>query len=316
MLHCALIFLPEYTVSIARQASEITLPAVNLGWGTVLQFLCSQFPFINEAVWRERIATGKVHWFNGAAISADTPFMPSKRLCYYREVTAEPVIPFAHRILYRDEHIIVADKPHFLPVTPGGEYVNECLLARLQRETGIADMVPVHRLDRDTAGLVLFSINAQSRPAYYQLFSSGTIRKQYQAVARLTPRQQEQQLPVNWHIANRIEKSTPRFINAIVPGKVNAVSDISLIKRHNELGLFELIPDTGKTHQLRLHMLSIGSPILNDNYYPVLQPKQIPQLDRPLQLLAMTLSFTDPITTLPYIFVSRQRLDLTSRLPR
>ena len=303
-------------MSIARQASEITLPAVNNGWGTVLQFLCSQFPFISEAVWRDRIATGKVHWFNGAAISADTPFMPSKRLCYYREVTAEQVIPFAHRIVYRDEHIIVADKPHFLPVTPGGEYVNECLLARLQRETGIADMVPVHRLDRDTAGLVLFSINAQSRPAYYQLFSSGTIRKRYQAVARLTPEQQGQQLPVNWHIANRIEKSTPRFINAIVPGKVNAVSDISLIKRHNDLGLFELTPDTGKTHQLRLHMLSIGSPILNDNYYPVLQPKQTPQFDRPLQLLAMTLCFTDPITTLPYIFVSQQRLDLTSRLLR
>jgi len=310
MLHCALIFTLGNTVSIARQASEITLPAVNNGWGTVLQFLCSQFPFISEAVWRERIATGKVHWFNGEAITTDTPFMPSKRLCYYREVAAEPVIPFTHGIVYRDEHIIVADKPHFLPVTPGGEYVNECLLARLQRETGIADIVPVHRLDRDTAGLVLFSINAHSRPAYYQLFSSGTIRKQYQAVARLARKQQEQELPVNWHIANRIEKSTPRFINAIVPGEVNAVSDISLIKRNNDLGLFELTPYTGKTHQLRLHMLSIGSPILHDNYYPVLQPKQAPQFDMPLHLLAMTLSFIDPITKLPRIFVSQQRLDL------
>lgn len=295
-------------MSIARQASEITLPAVNSGWHTVLQFLCSQFPFISEAVWRERIATGKVHWFNGEAITKDTPFQPSKRLCYYREVAAEPVIPCAHQILHQDKHIIVADKPHFLPVTPGGEYVNECLLARLQRETGIADLVPVHRLDRDTAGLVLFSLNPHSRSAYYQLFSNGTICKQYQAVARLTPKQQGQELPVNWHIANRIEKSTPRFINAIVPGEVNAVSDISLIKRDNDLGLFELTPHTGKTHQLRLHMLSLGMPIMHDNYYPELKPKRAPQPDKPLQLLAKSLSFIDPVTGSEHCFNSRFEL--------
>ncbi|MDX1392168.1 MAG: pseudouridine synthase, partial [Rheinheimera sp.] len=144
-------------MSIAVQASEITLPAQNNGWQTVLQFLCSQFPYIAQDVWRQRIAAGKVHWFNGAAISEQTPFQPSKRLCYYREVVAEPLIPFAHHIVYQDAHILVADKPHFLPVTPGGDYVNECLLMRLKCQTGIDDLVPVHRLDRETAGLVLFS---------------------------------------------------------------------------------------------------------------------------------------------------------------
>ncbi|GHG60573.1 hypothetical protein GCM10010919_04140 [Alishewanella longhuensis] len=173
-------------MSIAKQASEITLPAVNQGWHTLLQFLCSQFPYISEEIWRERITAGKVHWFNGEAITTDTPFLPSKRLCYYREVVAEPHIPFEQQIVYQDAHILVADKPHFLPVTPGGEYVNECLLARLQRDTGITDIVPLHRLDRDTAGLVLFSINAASRPAYYQLFSQQQIKKQYLAVAPLT----------------------------------------------------------------------------------------------------------------------------------
>ncbi|MDR6985335.1 tRNA pseudouridine32 synthase/23S rRNA pseudouridine746 synthase [Rheinheimera pacifica] len=308
MLHCALIFLPESTVSIARQASEITLPAVNNGWHTVLQFLCSQFPFISEAIWRQRIAAGKVYWFNGAAISADTPFMPSKRLCYYREVTAEPVIPFVHQILYQDQHIIVADKPHFLPVTPGGEYVNECLLARLQRDTGLTDIAPVHRLDRDTAGLVLFSLNAQSRAAYYQLFSAGTIYKQYQAVARLTHEVATAALPQHWQIKNRIEKSTPRFINAIVPGEVNAQSDISLVAKSGELGLFELTPHSGKTHQLRLHMLSLGMPILHDNYYPELKAKQAPQFEQPLQLLAKQLRFTDPLTQQPQQFSSKQQL--------
>ncbi|MDX1539502.1 pseudouridine synthase [Arsukibacterium sp.] len=295
-------------MSIARQASEITLPAINDGWDSVLQFLCSQFPFISEAVWRERMASGKVHWFNGDTVTPATPFSPSKRLCYYREVAAEPVIPLAHHIIFQNEHIIVADKPHFLPVTPGGDYVNECLLGRLQRDTGIADMVPVHRLDRDTAGLVLFSVNPDSRPAYYQLFRQGTIEKQYQAVARLTAEVAKAVLPQHWHIENRIEKSQPRFINAIVPGEVNAVSDITLVAKAGGLGLFELQPHSGKTHQLRLHMLSLGLPILHDNYYPQLLPKQPPQFATPLQLLAKQLSFTDPLNQQLTRFSSKQLL--------
>ncbi len=283
-------------MSIATQASEITLPAINNGWHTVLEFLCCQFPYIAPAVWQERIAQGKVHWFGGEAITVHSPFMPSKRLCYYREVATEPVIPFAHRILYQDEHILVADKPHFLPVTPGGEYVNECLLARLKRQTGIDDIVPVHRLDRETAGVVLFSLNSHSRPAYYQLFSTAAVQKHYLAVAKLTAAAARANLPVHWHIANRIEKSQPRFINAIVPGDINAISDITLIDKTADCGLFQLTPHSGKTHQLRLHMLSLGMPILHDKYYPVLQPKQPPQFDQPLQLLAQSLCFTDPVS--------------------
>ncbi|HAW94295.1 MULTISPECIES: pseudouridine synthase [unclassified Arsukibacterium] len=295
-------------MSIARQASEITLPAINDGWDTVLQFLCSRFPFISEAVWRERMAAGKVYWFSGDTVTPVTPFLPSKRLCYYREVAAEPVIPLTHHIIFQNEHIIVADKPHFLPVTPGGDYVNECLLARLQHDTGSADIVPVHRLDRDTAGLVLFSVNPDSRAAYYQLFSHGAIEKQYQAVARLTAALWQADLPQHWHIENRIEKSQPRFINAIVAGEVNAVSDITLVAKDGGLGMFELTPQSGKTHQLRLHMLSLGMPILYDNYYPQLLPKQPPQFATPLQLLAKQLSFTDPVSGQPYHFCSKQLL--------
>lgn len=295
-------------MSIARNASEITLPAVNQGWPTVFAFLCSHFSRIDAQVWQRRIVDGKVHWFSGEAITLDTPFSPSKRLCYYREVVSEPVVPFAHHILYQDEHILLADKPHFLPVTPGGDYVNECLLARLKRDTGFDDIAPVHRLDRETAGVVLFSVNPQSRASYYQLFSEAKVQKQYQAVARLTPEAQDGTLPLHWRIANRIEKSQPRFINAIVPGEVNSVSDISLIARSAELGLFELSPHSGKTHQLRLHMLSLGMPILHDKYYPQLLPKQPIQPDQPLQLLAKSLCFTDPVTQQKHNFDSRQQL--------
>ena len=249
-----------------------------------------------------------MHWFNGAAISEQTPFQPSKRLCYYREVVAEPLIPFAHHIVYQDAHILVADKPHFLPVTPGGDYVNECLLMRLKCQTGIDDLVPVHRLDRETAGLVLFSLNAASRAQYYQLFSAAKVNKVYQAIAQLNDAASERSLPLHWHIANRIEKSQPRFINAIVPGEVNAISDISLLARHGQLGQFTLRPHSGKTHQLRLHMLSLGMPILYDKYYPRLLAKTAPQFEQPLQLLAQTLSFTDPLSQQRHQFQSQQQL--------
>lgn len=294
----------ELAVSIAKTASEITLPPTSTGCHTVFEFLCQRFPTIGEAVWRERMAAGKVHWHQGALISEQTPFLPSRRVCYYREVTAEPVIPFAHRILYQDNHILIADKPHFLPVTPGGDYVNECLLARLKQETGLADLVPVHRLDRDTAGLVLFSLNPKSRPGYYQLFVTGSIQKQYQAVARLTPQLQQAALPQRWQIENRIEKANPSFINRIAAGEPNARSTIELTERSAEWGLFQLQPHTGKTHQLRLHMLSLGVPILHDRYYPELLPKQAPDFSQPLQLLAKQLRFTDPTTGEARHFVS------------
>lgn len=295
-------------MSKAKQASEITLPPKDLGWGTVLNFLIEKFHRIDAAVWRQRVAEGKVHWFGGGVIQATTAFLPSRRVCYYREVAAEPSIPFAHQIIYQDEHIVVACKPHFLPVIPGGEFVNECLLERVKRDTGLQDLVAVHRLDKETAGLVLFSVNSQSRPLYYQLFADGKITKSYQAVAKLSQMQQQLELPYHWQVKNRLEKSTPAFIMQQVEGEANAFSSLSLVDKRADLGLFELSPHTGKTHQLRLHMLALGSPILFDKYYPELLAKQQPDFSQPLQLLAKHLSFTDPATGLEHQFESKRQL--------
>lgn len=296
------------SMTIASQASEITLPAVNQGWPTVLAFLIAQFPRIAPEVWQARICAGKVHWYQGACISEQTPFLPSKRLCYYREVVAEPKIPFAHAIIYQDAHILVADKPHFLPVTPGGDFVNECLLQRLKNDTGLTDLVPVHRLDRDTAGLVLFSKEPNSRAAYYQLFSQGQIQKTYQALAYVDTQTAVLPLPKQWQLINRIVKAEPRFLNTIVAGEPNAHSTIELQHVTQDIGLFRLTPHTGKTHQLRLHMLSLGYPILHDAYYPELKPKNTRDFSQPLQLLAAELRFTDPLTGITRQVISRQQL--------
>ncbi len=295
-------------MTIANYASEITLPAVNQGWPTVLAFLIAKFPRIASEIWQARIQAGKVHWFQGEAITELTPFLPSRRLCYYREVTVEPQIPFAHDIVYQDEHILIADKPHFLPVTPGGDFVNECLLQRLKNDTRLADLVPVHRLDRDTAGLVLFSKSAERRAAYYQLFSQGQIIKTYQAVACVDAQLAALPVPQPWQVRNRIEKAEPRFLNAIVAGEPNAHSTIELLQVKQGMGLFRLIPHTGKTHQLRLHMQSLGFPILHDAYYPTLKPKNTSNFSQPLQLLAAELQFTDPLTGSARQFHSAQQL--------
>lgn len=294
-------------MAIANRPSEITLPAINQGWANLYEFLCWQFPRIDAAIWQQRLLDGKVFWFEGEKVGPETPFSPSRRLCYYREVSAEPQIPFAEDIVYQDEHLLVACKPHFLPVIPGGEYINECLLERLRSTLQLPDLVAVHRLDRETAGLVLFSKQPASRADYYQLFASGQIEKSYLAVAQIAdsilaePGQQ-------WQVHNRLEKSEPRFLMQQVAGEVNARSSIELLQRQGSLGLFKLTPHTGKTHQLRVHMLSLGMPLYHDKYYPVLQPKQALDFRQPLQLLAAELRFTDPISGQQKVFKSRRQL--------
>jgi len=294
-------------MAIAHRPSEITLPAVNQGWDNLYQFLCWQFPRIDAAIWWQRLQDGKVYWFGGEVVRHDTPFSPSRRLCYFREVSVEPQIPFQEEVVYQDEHILVACKPHFLPVTPGGDYIHECLLERLRQRQQLADLVAVHRLDRETAGLVLFSKQPASRADYYQLFASGQIHKSYLAVAWIAddivarPGQQ-------WQVHNRLEKAQPRFLMQQVEGDANASSGIQLLARQGDLGLFQLTPYTGKTHQLRVHMLGLGMPLLHDKYYPTLQPKAALDFSQPLQLLAAQLSFIDPLSGEQRQFCSHRRL--------
>lgn len=294
-------------MSIALSPSEITLPAVNQGWSSIGEFVCQQFPRISKEVWLDRFASGKVHWHDGSSVTFDQPFLPSRRLCYYREVATEPQIPFVETVVYQDEHILVACKPHFLPVTPGGEFVNECLLERLRRRFELPELVAVHRLDRETAGLVLFSKQASSRAAYYELFASGHIEKRYLAVAAI-PTELDIAIGQQWQVENRLVKANPAFVMQVVAGDSNASSSIQCLAIQQGLGLFQLQPHTGKTHQLRVHMQSLGLPLLYDKYYPILQPKQAMDFSQPLQLLAQQLRFVDPITGQAHHFCSKRQL--------
>lgn len=292
---------------IAKHPSKVTLPKPNRGFETVLAYLVHKFPQIAPALWHQRMAEGNVHWDDGEKITVQTPYRDQARVYYYREVKSEPAIPFKETILHHDEHILVVHKPHFLTLMPGGVFVEECLQRRVQITTGNDKLQALHRLDRMTAGLVMFSVNPDTRAHYHALFSERRIDKRYQAVASVTA--ERDLLGQSWVVKNRLTKAKkPSFLMHVGEGEPNSHSEIRCIDHKGDKARFELLPVTGKTHQLRVHMQSLGMPLLNDNFYPVLRDKQQDDFSQPLQLLAKSLSFVDPVTGQTRYFESPENL--------
>ena len=291
-------------MAIAKQPSVVTMPAAEKPYPSIVDFLCQTFPAISRNQWMERIRKGKVLDNQGHSINTETMYSPSQRIFYFREVENEPVIPFAEQILFQDDELLVACKPHFLPVIPGGQYVEECLLNRLRNRTGIADLAPLHRLDRETAGVVIFSVNPDTRGRYHELFMRGKVEKTYRALAEVNRPPRETQ----WTVENRIVRGEPRFRMKTVPGVANSCSHIQLLEEKGNRGLFSLQPVTGKTHQLRLHMSGLGFRIINDRVYPDLQPERDDDFDLPLQLLAKRVRFHDPVSGQDREFQSEREL--------
>src|SRR3972149_4351401 len=279
-------------MGIAKHPSVVTMPATEKPYPSIVEFLFKTFPAISRNRWAERIREGKVLDDQGQPITAETPYSPSKRIFYFREIENEPVIPFAEQILFQDGELLVACKPHFLPVIPGGRYVEECLLNRLRNRTGIADLAPLHRLDRETAGVVIFSVNPNTRGRYHELFMHGKVEKTYRALAEVNEPPREN----HWTVENRIVRGEPRFRMKTVAGIANARSHIQLLEVKGNRGLFRLQPVTGKTHQLRLHMSGLGFRIINDRVYSDLQPERADDFGQPLQLLAKIVRFHDPVS--------------------
>ena len=277
-------------------------------WLTVLDFLDARFTAVGRTVWQQRMEAGLVLSAADQRINVDQPFTPAQRIYYFRAIEAEPKIPFEAEVLWHDEHLLVVDKPHFLPVIPSGKYVHETLLVRLKKQLRLEDLVPIHRIDRDTAGLVLFSTNKTSRNAYHALFRQREVHKTYHAIA---PWNALLDWPITRH--SRIAPSSLFMKQAEVAGPANALTHIRPLQVNGNLALYELKPVTGQRHQLRVHMEALGLPIVGDGIYPVLSPEGKIDYQSPLQLLAKALSFDDPATGLTREFKSRQQLDLFAK---
>lgn len=269
--------------------SRLQLPPGD--WGSLLEGLCARFPRIDRLQWESRFARGRIQDAQGRALAPDMPWQVGLEIRYFREVADEPVIPFVESILHHDAHLLVADKPHFLPTAPAGAFVRQTLLARLVERTGNVDLVPLHRLDRLTAGLVLFSTQPQTRDAYQRLFRERRIEKTYEALAPALP---ELRFPLERH--SRLQPGEPFFRMAEVPGEPNARTRVEVIDAHGPVWRYRLAPESGRKHQLRVHMAALGAPILGDELYPQLQERMPGGGGQPLQLLAQALAFDDPLT--------------------
>lgn len=272
-------------------------------WHTILDFLTHRFQAINAATWRERMALGDVIDEFGVVVTSERPYKSHLRVYYYRAVPQEPRIPFDEVILFQDEHLIVVDKPHFLPVMPSGGYLNETVLVRLKRRLQLDNLVPVHRIDRDTAGLVMFSVQPGTRAAYHALFSRRSIHKTYEAVA---PWRADLALPLTR--TSRIVEAGHFMLQHEVAGTPNAITHVEVLEVHGEKARYRLQPVTGQRHQLRVHMAALGLPILGDGLYPTLTPEGQIDHAHPLQLLAKSVAFTDPVTGQAHQFESLRTL--------
>lgn len=281
--------------------SCVVLPSV--GRGLLLDFLVQRLPAVSREDWLRRLDAREVVDENGHAATAQSLCSPGLRYYYYRELERETPIPFQETVLYQDEHILVADKPHFLPVVPAGRYLQHSLLVRLKRRLGLGELSPVHRIDRDTAGLVLFSVQRATRGRYQALFRERDVLKTYEAVAPWRP---DIQFPRRHE--SRLEESGHFFRMHEVPGIPNTVTAMDIIEQSGHWARYRLQPYTGKRHQLRVHMAALGLPLCGDCFYPEVNDPPEGDWSNPLQLLARSLEFTDPLTGAARHFASRLEL--------
>lgn len=280
-------------------ASRLVLPPGD--WPSLLDFLHDRFPRVPPADWLDRMARGTVR-IDGEAVAPPDAYRAGATLTYRREVPAEPRIPFEEMLVHVDDDLVIADKPHFLPVMPSGPHVEETLSVRLARRLYNPDLVALHRLDRDTAGLVVFSARPSSRDAYTALFRERRIAKVYEALAPPMP---SRAFPFDY--ASRLERGEPFFRMREVPGVPNAVTRVDVISRDGERWLYRLEPVSGRKHQLRVHMAALGAAIEGDRYYPDLAAERV-GFESPLRLLARELRFVDPASGKERMFRSSRQL--------
>jgi tRNA pseudouridine32 synthase/23S rRNA pseudouridine746 synthase len=299
-----------------------------------IDFLSQKFPGIQRSVWQQRFDTGQVFNAKGHRISGDQGLRGESHLLYFRHLEGEPTFPFTAQIIFQDDELVVADKPHFMPVTPGGKYVQQSLLVQLKLQLNLPELSPIHRIDRETAGLVMFSARLQNRNAYQELFRRRQIEKIYEAIA-CAPESLSKKLAFPLTHRSTMVEDAQFFrmrelasVDGTTADSFNSETWIDCIERldagffdlqtrsatKHSLARYLLKPVTGQRHQLRVHMNALGLPLVGDQFYPVVKrgADEADDFSAPLQLLARTIAFKDPLTGASRTFETRQQLLLTS----
>lgn len=278
------------------------MPEVSSYGDTVVGYLSGRFPGDADSL-RAKVAAGEVVDSAGRPVSTESPLVPRSDIYLYRDPPVEPEVPFSMDIIHRDDAIVVVDKPHFLATTPRGRFVVQTALTRLRRMLGNDQLSPAHRLDRLTAGVLIFTARTDVRRAYQEMFRDRTMTKVYEAVAA-----ESSTTTFPRTVTSRIVKERGSLQALEVAGEANSETLVEKIGSGGALAHYRLHPRTGKTHQLRVHMASLGLPIVGDSLYPVPREVAVDDYRDPLQLLARSITFTDPITGAPRHFESRRSL--------
>lgn len=284
------------------------MPDVATG-ATVLEYLCARFPQ-DAARLTEKVSGGEVVDAAGVPIDPSTIAGPRADIYLYRDPPVESAVPFSLDVLHRDENLLVVDKPHFLATTPRGAYIARSALVLLRRQFDLPELSPAHRLDRLTAGVLVFTVQRQARRPYQEMFAQRTVTKQYEAIAPLS---QNVDFPLTVH--SRIVKERGVLQAREVPGEPNAETRIELVDTLGSYGRYRLHPHTGKTHQLRVHLCSLGIPIVGDNFYPSFREVADDDYSDPLRLLARSIEFVDPLSGVVRRFESNRSLDPPAAQP-
>ncbi len=315
--------------------SKVGIPANTPS--SAIDFLTQRFPSIHRQIWLQRFEAGEVLNAQGHSIAPEQGLLGESHLLYFRHIEEEPTLPFQAHIIYQDAYLVVADKPHFMPVTPTGKYVQQSLLVQLKQQLNLPQLSPLHRIDRETAGLVLFSVRPQDRNAYQELFRLRQVEKSYEAIAGIPessplkpefPRIHKSKMVEDTQFF-RMRELTVKEQAEINPS--NSETWIDCVERLGDthssaqtaapgkgtLARYVLKPVTGQRHQLRVHMNALGLPILGDAFYPVVKrlANEPDDFDSPLQLLAKSITLTDPVTGAQRSFESQQSLSFTSQRP-
>ena len=310
-------------------ASTVGVPA-NTSLSAI-DFLTAKFNAVSREEWQLRFEAGEILNAAGRVMAPQDSLLKESHLHYYRNIRNEPELPFKANVIFRDEYLVVADKPHFMPVTPVGRYVQQSLLVQLKLELNLPELSPVHRIDRETAGLVVLSVREQDRNAYQELFRLRQVEKTYVAIAgapgtshlnlqfplvHRSKMKEDSQFFRMREVANHAQLDSSEFnsetwIDCVEKFVVDTGSANQNETQLISLARYLLKPLTGQRHQLRVHMNSLGLPLINDQFYPKVlkQANNLGEFSAPLQLLAKTIAFKDPFTGSSRSFASSKQLN-------
>lgn len=275
-------------------------------WRTLGEFLTERLA--TDAPVAQMLADGRFVDGSGTPIRADDPYRPHLFIWFHRDLRDEPTVPGEITVLHRDERLVVVDKPPFLSTIPRGRHVTQSVVVRLRRALDLPELSPAHRLDRLTSGVLMLTTQRRWRAAYQGVFEARSARKTYEALAGFDPA-----LDFPFEVENRIVKDRGVWQARIEPGAPNSHTRIDLVEQRGDRARYRLTPSTGKTHQLRLHLCSLGVPIAGDPLYPLVRDVDVDDFSTPLQLVARRLAFTDPVDGSEREFVTDRTLDWSIR---